>query len=565
MDSLIDFYSHFSCLTQNNFKTGWNLLFEAALNKYGEKELKKLIFKNLLLNNYKDERMISTLKYCKSKLKSITNINNKMVQKYSRLGSIPKDLLQKIFRYLSEFELNTEQQVCRDFVGTATSVLSFHKNHFKLIIPSKPENLCAKLKTYFDDGRYKDISKLIVVIPSGEMDNKYDAVSPRISDVFPKIETLELLSYQPTRITSTVLGQFKNIKNIFLDSVDISNCLFEKSYEDYEDIHLNIGLNRFRTGGLLRTFVLLSTKIKILSIYDYIINFQVCTPPFKNLEALRVNWFRAPDSMSRIVCNAPNMQYLSVYCCQKSLTGGTYSYYRKHCDLNNVKEFHLQLGGKCKIDFCKLFGWTNKNKPKNVLLDITPESVKYIVKYNSLTLLDRLDVLKVVIKSDKETQMLRIFKGIINIWNKKNLVVPKHILFSFDMDEGGLSTGCLVKFSDIIHYVSDKLMLKGCQTLLLLYNGSDNISTGKIGFPLIRHKSNTTLYVSNKESVISCCHGIKSPFFNQFSFTNSIHKSANKLHEIFYGKQQIKLFELKKQLHYINSRYDPAQNIHRFI
>lgn len=562
---LVDFWSHFSLLKGVDLTNGYMILFENALKHYGENKFKQLIFKNFMVNNYNDLQMINTIRDSKLKLKKLLNIknDNKMVQKHSYLGSTPKDLLCKIFRNLKAHELNTVSQVCRDFVGTARSGHSFHNKYFGLKIPANLFLLENKLMTYFNNKTYKHITKLIVSFSypislyDEVMSHKYRGL--KLSDVFPKIVTLQVEAEEETLISmefdNNIFGKFEHLKNLFLDKVDF---IEPKKYSNL-DI-LSIGhIRRISTDYTFDE--LAQFEVNVLSIYDggvgYVLDGLDDQFAHTHLTGLRLTWFRPRKmSKSRLLCNSPNLKYLSVSLCHGP---NDPELFVGNCNLLNVQEFHLKLDenpvnvklfGKQRIDFYSLFGWTKKRKPQTIVIQLEIETIDYFIDYN-LGLLNSLDVLKISIDCIEGSLLMAIFKDITDIWHDNNLVVPKHMLFIFNLDDS-IKDDFKDDFKEILKLCSSNNFdrLKGCETLLLLYNAY-TLS------PLLKHDSNIVLQVSNEESQIACCHGIKSPFFNQFCFDQSLKlKGTNELHQIFYGHNDV--YDIKRKLNYVNSIFDSA-------
>ena len=171
----------------------------------------------------------------------------------------------------------------------------------------------------------------------------------------------------------------------------------------------------------------------------------------------------------------------------------------------------------------------------------------------------RLDVLKISISCDYGAELSAIFERISDIWYDNNLVVPRHMLliFNIEPDVNPHDISLLHEFEHILKLCSSKDFdrLNGCETLLLLYNAYTPASH-KV--PFFEHESNIILQISNKDSQIACCHGINSPFFNQFCFKNDLKpKVPNELYKTFYGQNEI--YEIKRKLNYVNSIFD-SQN-----
>ena len=550
---LCEFWAHFSTLTDVEFKNGLKSLFEAAVDKYGEAEFKKLVFNGLLLNNYKDLRMIITINDCKTKI-SEKGCKIQNVQRGSALCKIPKNLLSKIFTFLDEPDLKRQEQLCRDILATARSQNSFHQKHFVFEFTDHCM-VYRDLKRYFDNGKYKNIRKLTVIFNHGAIVNWNDNEGTylKFSDVFPQIETLCIYADRPIRVRTDVYGQFNNLKNVSLNSVDFDDGYWKL----YKGLALDIVSIDYDQIGYTYSN-LLSLNPKVLSVFDM-------EPSYYNsnqlncLEGLRLISFQPrKHSKSRFLCNAPNIQYLSIMGCGGWSDDKPYMDFGKSCNLCNVKEFYLKLEKEWELNFYLLFGWTQQNKPKRIVLDLDPASIAEFMDYNAGTyLLDSLDIIKIIINSTTLTRIFVIFETIINIWYNNGLVVPKHILLIFNIEDNAHEStkeqSLITQFNKIVQSVSkyDK-KLKDCETLLLLYNGSDNIivdEISKIRRPSMKHDSNIRLEVSCKESQISYCHDIKSPFFNQFCFgkKNSV-KKASKLHEIFYAEDEI--YKIKTKLNY---------------
>ena len=563
--TVITFFSLFETLSKDKLKEGWTLLLQVGLSKYGEKEFKRIIFNNLIFKNYKDPKMNSLLKDCISKFRILAN----KINKRTGFMQLPSALVCKTFSYLLGNELNKQQQVCREHFINSRKRESFHNSYFKFIIPTDITKLRHLLKIFFDDGRYKKLKKLILSVPTKNCSsrehiaqcNTFDYIH-RLSDVFPEIKTLQIMCGEYIIISDNFLGKFANLKYIFLHYVGFSNNYW-LSYKNKEIV--------LRTHPQLVQLA----NVTVLTVCDSGFfeqsKFRDAQPILKNLKALEFRYFSGDEwfSKSKYLCNAPNLEYLSLFCPEPVLKYGIFNmpsdWHPNYC---NVKEFYFSL--ECHnnfIDYCQLFGWKNGKKPKNVTF-----SVKYgsnvTFKYNNIwktrtfmstndVLFSNLNILKCVIETIPDN-MFSEFCSIVDYFH--DIEAPKHILVILklkkDDKESGVWEAGVLEYNKILNYILNKVKLEGCETLLTLYDVAPKLHNLDI---IEEHYSHVKIEVTNKESQISYHNGINSVHFNHFSFypqfniKDSI--NPNKLHKIFYKD---KLYDLKKQLNFPNSKFDPS-------